>query len=165
MSETWNEPNKLQGESRRMRNSYLKNDKGMALIVALLMLLVLTLIGINAITTATFETSISGNERIATDAFYAAEAGIQVCLNRLPNTNPVHVEQLGESSFYWSGSPSDKKSPKAIEPLGFYPKAGFDSTWSFTRYKANATGESFRATKEIEVQVSYGPHPAGTGYN
>ncbi len=137
----------------------------MALIIALLMLLVLTLIGINAITTATFETSISGNERIATDAFYAAEAGIQVCMNRLPNTDPVNVSKLGEASFYWSGSRADKKSPKTIEPIGLFPKAGFDSSWSFTRYKAQATGESFGATKEIEVQALYGPHPSGTSYN
>ncbi len=140
------------------------NDKGVALVIALMMLLVLTLIGINAITTTTFETSISGNERIATDAFYAAEAGIQVALNQIPDTTPISPKKIGENSYYWSGSPSDKSSPKGVNYRGEYPMEGFESSWSFKRYQANATGESFRAMKEIEVQVAYGPVPEGTDY-
>lgn len=143
----------------------LASEKGMALVIALVILLVLTLIGISAVTTTTFETSISGNERVATDAFYASEAGIQVSLNQLPNTNPVSRTPLGETSSYWSGSPKDKNSPKSIERLGLHPKAGFDSSWTFTRYQVNATGESIATTKEIEVQVTYGPHSSGTNYN
>jgi len=148
-----------------MRKNSLKDDKGMALIVALMMLLVLTLIGIHSITSTTYEASISGNERVGTDAFYASEAGIQVGLNLLPNTNPIIRTKLGEDSHYWSGSPQDRNSPKPLKPFGFYHKGGFDSTWQFERIQINATGESFRALKEIEVQVSYGPFSGGSGYN
>jgi len=142
----------------------MKDNKGMALVIALLMLLVLTIIGINAITTTTFETSISGNERVATDAFYAAEAGIQVALNQIPDTTPIRPTRIGENSYFWSGSPNDKSSPKKINTLGEYPMEGFESSWSFRRYQVNATGESFGAMKEIEVQVAYGPFPGGSGY-
>lgn len=148
-----------------MRENIFKDSKGYALVIALVMLLVLTIIGISAITTTTYETAISGNERIGTDAFYAAEAGIQVVLNQLPDTTPVSRTKLGEESYYWSGSPKDKSSPKGVEPFGSYPKPGYETSWVFSRFKANATGESFGATKEIEVQVSYGPLPAGTQYN
>ena len=148
-----------------MNKRMIKNNKGMALVIALLMLLVLTLIGINAITTTTFETSITGNERVATDAFYTAEAGIQVCLNRLPDTTPLPRTKLGEDSYFWSGTVQDKSSPTPIKTFGHYHKAGFDSSWAFTRFQVNAAGESFGAVKEVEVQVSYGPHPSGTGYN
>jgi len=147
-----------------MNKRMIKDNKGMALVIALLMLLVLTLIGINAITTTTFETSIAGNERVATDAFYAAEAGIQVALNQLPDTTPIGPEKIGENSYYWSGSPSDKSSPKKVNYLGEYPMEGFESSWSFRRYQANATGESFRVMKEVEVQIAYGPFPKGSGY-
>jgi Tfp pilus assembly protein PilX len=61
------------------------------------MLLVLTLIGISSINTTTFETSISGNERMGTDAFYAAEAGIQVAINQVPDifvTGHVHISSI-----------------------------------------------------------------------
>ena len=140
------------------------NDKGIALVVALMMLLVLTLIGINAITTTTYEASISGNERVGTDAFYASESGIQVSLNQLPNTNPISRTKVGEDSYYWSGSPQDRDSPKSLKTFGYYRKYD-DSTWQYERFQINATGESFRAMKEIEVQVGFGPFPGGTGYN
>jgi hypothetical protein len=52
------------------------NDRGVSLVIALLILLVLTLIGISAITTSTFETNIAGNERLYNEAFYSADAGI-----------------------------------------------------------------------------------------
>lgn len=149
----------------------------MALVVALLMLLILTIIGINAITTTTFETSISGNERISTDAFYVAEAGIQVALARIQkdldegwpiNTNPIPRTKLGEDSYFWSGSPKDKENPKPIQYVGRWWKGGFEASGSGTehntetpsiyyRYQLNSTGESFGAMKEIEVQMCYGP--------
>ncbi len=136
---------------------------GAALIIALILLLVLTLIGISAISTTTFETNISGNERVGTDAFYASEAGIQITLNQLPKTESVSRTKAGDDSYYWSGSPQDKASPKPIQYLGRWWMAGFQIAGSestpgeFFRYQANATGESFGAVKEIEVQARYGP--------
>ena len=49
----------------------------MVLVVALSMLLVLTLIGLSAISMTTFETNIVGNERIYNLAFYTADGGIE----------------------------------------------------------------------------------------
>jgi len=144
---------------------YLKDRSGVAIIIALLMLLVLTLIGISAISTTTFDTLISGNERVGTDAFYASEAGIQVAINQIPDTKPIPRTTLKEDSYYWSGGPADKKDPKSLQDLGLHQQAGFDSSWGFKRFQANATGESFGASKEVEVQVSYGPFKAGTEYS
>jgi len=139
----------------RSLNSSGLNDKGMALIIALMMLLVLTLIGINAITSTTFEVNISGNERVGTDAFYASEAGAQVGINQIPVTDPISRTKLGEDSYYRS----------QIQSRGPFFAEGYGSTWQFERFQVNATGESFRAMKEIEVQVRYGPFPGGTGYD
>ncbi len=149
-----------------MERNILREKKGVALIIALLMLLVLTLIGISSISTTTFETSISGNERIRTDAFYAAEAGIQVAINQVPdNTNSIPKTKLKEDSYYWSGGTKDEGDPKSLKNLGLHQKNGFDSTWAFKRFQINTTGKSFGAAKEIEVQVSYGPFRVGTEYN
>lgn len=148
-----------------MRIRILKEKKGIAIIIALLMLLVLTLIGISSISTTTFETSISGNERVRADTFYVAEAGIQVGINQLPDTNAIQKTKLKEDSYYWSGTANDKGNPKGFKYFGLHQMAGFDSSWAFKRFQLNATGESFGATKEIEVQVSYGPFRAGTEYN
>jgi len=58
------------------RPSFLRKQTGVSLVIALLALLILTIIGISAMTTALFETGIAGNERIYNDAFYMADAGI-----------------------------------------------------------------------------------------
>jgi len=54
------------------------------MIVALMLLLVLTIVGISSISTTTFESIITGNERLANTAFYSAEAGIHVGMNQIP---------------------------------------------------------------------------------
>lgn len=148
-----------------MKKKFWGNRKGVVIIIALLILLVLTLIGISAISTTIFDTSISGNERVGADAFYASEAGIQVGISQLPDTTPIVETKLKEDSYYWSGGPSDKGNPKDLKDLGLYKSLGFDSSWAFKRFQINATGESFGASKEVEVQVSYGPFRAGTEYN
>ena len=112
-----------QGGRRR-----LGNERGVVLAVTLLMLLVLTLIGISAISTSTYETSISGNERVGADAFYASEAGIQVGVNQLPdNITAVPRTALKEDSYYWSGGPRDEGSPKALANLGIHQRPGLDT--------------------------------------
>ncbi|MGB9627791.1 MAG: PilX N-terminal domain-containing pilus assembly protein [Thermodesulfobacteriota bacterium] len=58
-------------------NLLLKNQKGVALIIALIMLLVLTLLGLSAVSTTTHETKIAGNGRVYNNAFYAADGGIE----------------------------------------------------------------------------------------
>jgi hypothetical protein len=149
-----------------MERNILEEERGAALIIALLMLLVLTLIGISSISTTTFETSISGNERGRTDAFYAAEAGIEVAINQLPdNTNPIPKTRIKEDSYYWSGGMKDEGDPKPLKNLGLHPTPGFDSSWAFKRFQLNTTGKFSGTTKEIEVQVSYGPFRASTEYH
>ena len=51
----------------------LKDQSGTALVIALIMIIVLTLIGLASTFTSTFEISLSGNKRLSTDAFYLAE--------------------------------------------------------------------------------------------
>ena len=55
----------------------LMDQKGIALVVALVMLLVLTFIGLAAISTTSYEARIAGNERVYNNAFYAGDGGIE----------------------------------------------------------------------------------------
>lgn len=57
-------------------NTILRNQSGAALVIALIMLVVITLIALASSYTSIFEMKISGNKRGSTDAFYAADAGI-----------------------------------------------------------------------------------------
>jgi hypothetical protein len=63
----------------------LKDQSGAALVIALLMMVTLTLIGLGSILTSTFEVKLSGNKRGATDAFYAADSGIQIIMANIHN--------------------------------------------------------------------------------
>ena len=71
----------------------LKNENGSVLIVALIILVLLTLIGISATTTSEIETKIAGNERVFKRNLYLAEAGAMHGAQDLedignPKTNP-----------------------------------------------------------------------------
>ncbi len=56
--------------------SFLNNEKGSTLVVAVVFLLLLTMIGSFATTTSTIEVLISGNDKINKMVFYAADSGI-----------------------------------------------------------------------------------------
>lgn len=66
----------MESKEGKKQSHVLSNEKGVSLVVALMILLVLTLIGISAISTTTFETNIAGNERLYNRAFYTADAGV-----------------------------------------------------------------------------------------
>lgn len=58
-------------------NIYTFNSQqGAALIIAVIILLILTVVGIYAVTTSTLETKIAGSERVLQEAFQAADGGI-----------------------------------------------------------------------------------------
>jgi len=140
-----------------------KDQKGVALVVALIMLLVLTLIGMSSISSTVYETKISGNDRFGAAAFYAARGGVEVGVNRLPDTS-AYSGNIGSDEAYRSGRMTPG-NPQPLIYLGAMSRSGYDAMWEFGRYQVNATGQSFGAVKEIEVQVSMGPYPAGTQYN
>jgi len=66
-------------------NSFLKDQSGVALVIALIMMIVLTLIGLAATFTSTFEMMLAGQKRGSTNAFYAADGGIQATLANRAN--------------------------------------------------------------------------------
>ncbi len=66
----------LKGGPLNKGASVLRGHQGVSLVIALIILLVLTLIGISAISTTIFETNIAGNERLYNNAFFAADAGV-----------------------------------------------------------------------------------------
>jgi hypothetical protein len=68
-------------------NAILKDHSGVALVIAMLMVTILTLIGIASTFTSTVEIRLSGNKRGLTDAFYAADGGIQSVLPGIGNFN------------------------------------------------------------------------------
>ncbi len=56
---------------------HIRNQSGIALVIALVMLLALTVIGISSLMMSTLDTQMSGNERRAAEALNLADAGIE----------------------------------------------------------------------------------------
>ena len=67
--------------------AWLNNEEGSVLILALIMLVLLTLIGISATTTSMIETRIAGNERVYKRNLYSAEAAAMQCAQNMEQTD------------------------------------------------------------------------------
>jgi len=76
----------------------LRNQKGIALVVALIMLLVLTFIGFGAISLTSYEARIAGNERVYNNAFYAGDGGIENFRGRVSTGEFIY--SVGTSGSY-----------------------------------------------------------------
>ena len=84
-------------------NTILRNQSGAALVIALVMLIVITLIALASSYTSIFEMKISGNKRGSTDAFYSADAGINIL-----TSNPAY--SFNTSLAYYTPLPSNTAS-------------------------------------------------------
>jgi len=81
-----------------MTRDYLKNQKGIALVVALIMLLVLTFVGFAAVSLTSYESRIAGNERVYNNAFYASDGAIENFRGRVSTGEFVY--SVGTSGSY-----------------------------------------------------------------
>lgn len=81
------------------KTSLLKNEKGAVLVIALIMMVVLTLIGIAGSFTSIFEIMISGHKRGSTNAFYSADSGVQVVVANIDNFNPTDTAKYVSNQY------------------------------------------------------------------
>ena len=65
--------------------NFLKDESGAVLVIALIMMVIFTMIGIAGSFTSIFEIIISGHKRGSTNAFYAADSGVQVVVANVDN--------------------------------------------------------------------------------
>src|SRR5271154_7547699 len=75
-----------------MKKSHTRRRKtpeaGVALLIAIFTLLLIAVVAISLIVAAGMETSLSGNYRSSTSAYYAARAGLEEGRGRLLSRNP-----------------------------------------------------------------------------
>jgi hypothetical protein len=68
-------------------NTILTHQSGAALVIALVLLVVITLAGLASSYTSIFEIMLSGTKRASTNAFYAADTGINGMTTNIANFN------------------------------------------------------------------------------
>ena len=123
----------------------LKNQSGAALVIALIMMIVLTLIGLASTFTSTFEMMLSGQKRGATNAFYVADGGIQATLANWAN----FPEDINASSYTLipnsGGIPADLRNERidrrlSAPVLSLPAGVNFDDPPQVTIYHLLTTG-------------------------
>ncbi len=96
----------------------IMDEKGIALVVALVMLLVLTFVGFAAVSTTSYEARIAGNERVYNNAFYAGDGGIENFRGRVSTGEFVYsVATSGSYQVAIGDCVSNVSYTKTIVPL------------------------------------------------
>jgi Tfp pilus assembly protein PilX len=144
-----------------------QRERGVVLIVALLLMVLLFTLGAALLTMAETEGVIAANDVWSEGSFYAAEAAVQQAIDAIPGSvAAVPVTNLGTDYRYRTGGRLDTSAqpPAIVQTVngsGFAvsSSAGYNSTgFVFDVYEINGTGMGPRsAIREVEVQVEYGP--------
>ena len=143
----------------------LGNQSGVALVIALVMIVVLTLIGLASTYTSTFEIKLSGNKRGTTDAFYAADSGLQVVTANVENFSlPGKYVDNKYDPFTDPSNPNPTKAKVVIQydttqegsPMG----SGFSAiSFEFRHFIIDSTGRDqldlslIKSACELEQKV------------
>jgi hypothetical protein len=99
----------------KIRIGSITSQKGAALLIAMLILLILTVIGVYAVTTSTLDTKITGFHKWHVQSFYAADAGIDYTVSTNPYagllagtwsvTNPISQPIFNVTTTYLCQTP------------------------------------------------------------
>jgi Tfp pilus assembly protein PilX len=84
-----------------LKTKHLGEENGTVLVLGMLLLLIVTLIGISALNTSTYDIRISSNQRASVQAFYVAEAGISEFMGRFRAGATNQVSDSDPSNPVW----------------------------------------------------------------
>jgi len=142
-----------------------KDQSGFALVLALIMIVILTLIGLASTYTSIFEMKLSGNKRGTTDAFYAADSGIQVVVANVENFSlPGKYVDNKYNPFTDPKNPNPTKAKVLIQydttQEGSPRGSGFSAiSFEFRHFVIDSKGEDqmdaglVKSASEIEEKV------------
>lgn len=140
---------------------------GAALVVGLILLMVLTLLAISGMNTATVELQMAGNLQYAQNAFQAAETGIELAVE---SGTPSTAAPTTVAPTAITGTASDKYEtvtrftlPNGVTPV---PTGGFSmgsgTGFSAYHFDITSTGTSARNARAVNTQSFYIVGPSGS---
>lgn len=143
----------------------ISRQKGAALIVGLVLLLVLTVLGFSGINMATLELTMTGNTQAAQYAFQAAETGIDRALSSNVNTTAPVVysnEPVGDGSYTFDAVIVCAATTPV--PEGLYSE---DVGARAIHFDVTSTGRGPRNAISVHTQSVYivGPAPGNPNFN
>lgn len=103
-------------------NIILNNRSGAALVIALIMIIVITLIALASSYTSIFEIILSGNKKASTNAFYAADTYINEITTNSENFDLIHYDSTTHKYTPSSDSTNTTPNPtKAVATNTYLP--------------------------------------------
>ena len=137
---------------RNTKVTSMQRQQGAALVIGLLLLLVLTLLAVSGMNSASLEFIMAGNEQYRSNAFQAAEAGIEQAIT----LDPFNPAVANPAALKGANSPTDTWAAQVTPQLGGVPLAAlWGNSWnSFSTYhfEIQSTGTSTRGANAINLQ-------------
>lgn len=142
-----------------MTGKTLKSERGVALLLVMVVLLLLSILGMTLLNSTTTDLQISGNYRNDVNAFYAADAGLEFAqVHALIYTSLVSVTGSSWPEMDHGVLLNDDGTPTTTRNDA-YPDYN-----QITIYKDPATKTQPQGTANVQVRfVGSGPVPAGFG--
>src|SRR5262245_49520173 len=132
------------------RNS--KRQRGAALIVGLMMLVIVTLLAVTAVSTSSTELIMAGNEQYRERAFQAAEAGIETAYRKVRSGDadvPIDPGTSLENLDVAMVNDDHDHVSTRIEPFGANVLVGNSSKFIGQVYRITSDGTSVRNARAV----------------
>ncbi len=120
------------------------SQQGAALIVGLILLLVLTILAVSTMRTATLELLMASNAQYKEDAFQTAEAGIEVALDKLENgvVTLLTVPDIPQAIDTGMATPRGQFDTSAVYLGDSLPVGSSASLFDHQNYRIDAAGRT-----------------------
>jgi type IV pilus assembly protein PilX len=126
------------------------SQAGATLIVGLVLLLVLTVLGVSGMNTATMEVTMAGNLQFQQDAFQMAEDGIDIALAQRNYTTDA------DRTIPWIGDPNrDRNSVARYVGNTSVPDAAFSVEYEAFHFDVTSVGRGPRNATSTHTQSFY----------
>ena len=156
-------------DNRQQKNSLesgvwsLESEKGMVLIVSLLLLLVATVVGITALSTSTTKVMIAGNQRLSEMNFSSADGGISISVPIIETTAYDRAVSANYSTLVIDTADTNGNNIDDFidEITGGLPQNG-DTASASPDIQFSLGSGTFATTVSVDVDYLYAGSPAGS---
>ena len=137
----------------------IRNEHGSAMIITLMLLIILTALGIYAVSISTTEMSMSFQSKAGTVGFNAAESGIYTGFDlvgvSVAPTFPISGSLPNGAVYSGTGN---------MTVMSLAPGNG--GNYRMASYEINSTGNAlgYAVERKLQAVVDFGPIPVGTMY-
>jgi hypothetical protein len=150
----------------------LGSERGISLVVVIMLMVIILAITGAGLLFSSIDLRVSGNYRVGTQAFYAADMGASAGFAQIPSAAAIPRTLATGAAYYCSGMIANTGGDCATpQPLTFTPISvpgyslgagtGYNSSgYSFYLYQIDATGVGpLAATRQVQALAQYGPIP------